>query len=141
MDFPEAIPPVKPMTKPDSDKRNHVSGYNGGVKRPGIVFVHSDGRRQALAANIGDSIMDCALDNGVPGIEAQCGGACLCSTCHCYVEAPWLGRLPPMIDDEQALLGYLEDGRDNSRLSCQLFMTPDLDGIVVHIPESQWRGQ
>lgn len=82
--------------------------------------------------------MDCALDNGVAGIEAQCGGACLCSTCHCYVEAPWFGWLPSMIDDEQILLEYLDDCRDNSRLSCQVFMTEALDGIVVHIPERQW---
>ena len=85
--------------------------------------------------------MDCALDNGVPGIDAQCGGACLCSTCHCYVETSWFGKLPAMIDDERTLLTYLDDWRHNSRLSCQVFVTQALDGIVVHIPEKQWRGQ
>lgn len=99
--------------------------------------MHADGRREMLPVDVGDSVMDCAVDNGIHGIEAQCGGGCTCSTCHCYVDTPWLDQLPAMIDDERALLEYVWEWRHNSRLSCQILMTQDLDGIVVRIPEQQ----
>jgi len=104
---------------------------------PTVIFVQADGTRQRFDAAVGESVMDCALDNLVPGIIAQCGGGCTCSTCHVYVEAPWLARLPPQIEDEAELLTYVETSRTTSRLSCQIFLTEDLDGIVVNIPEEQ----
>jgi len=103
---------------------------------PRVTFVQPDGRRQTFEAPIGDSVMDCAVDNGVPGIAAQCGGGCTCSTCHGYVERSWLDRLPKQIDDEAELLSYVESRRVTSRLTCQIFLTEALDGIVVHIAES-----
>ena len=126
-----------------SGKAGHLSGYNAGVERPEpaerpeIVFVHPDGRREAHSVAPGETVMDCALDNGVAGIVAQCGGGCTCSTCHCYVDEPWLALLPAMIDDERALLEYVWEWRHDSRLSCQIFVTPALDGIVVRLPERQ----
>lgn len=114
-----------------------LHAYNAWVKRPGVHFVLADGRREAHAAAIGDTVLDCALDNGVAGLVGQCGGACNCSTCHCYVEAPWFAGLPAMIDDERALLEYVWERRHNSRLACQIRMTAALDGIVVRMPERQ----
>ena len=108
-----------------------------GVNRLEVVFVHADGERETHTVDIGDTVMDCALDNGVHGIIGQCGGGCTCSTCHCYVEAPWLGRLPEISEDESALLEYVWERRRNSRLSCQIRMTPALDGIVVYLPLRQ----
>ena len=104
---------------------------------PEIVFVHPDGRRETHTVAPGETVMDCALDNGVAGIVAQCGGGCTCSTCHCYVDEPWLALLPEMIDDERALLEYVWEWRHDSRLSCQIFVTEALDGIVVRLPEHQ----
>ncbi|MCZ6870325.1 MAG: 2Fe-2S iron-sulfur cluster-binding protein [Gammaproteobacteria bacterium] len=104
---------------------------------PRITFVHFDGARETHGAHVGDTVMDCALDNSVRGIKAQCGGGCTCSTCHCYVESPWFEQLPPPISDEQDMLEFVWERRDNSRLSCQVFVDDDLDGIVVHIPEMQ----
>ena len=111
--------------------------YNAPVKRPSIVFVLADGRRERHPVAIGDTVLDCALDNGVPGLVGQCGGACNCSTCHCYVDAPWFEGLPAMIDDERALLEYVWQRRHNSRLACQVWMTAALDGMVVYMPERQ----
>jgi 2Fe-2S ferredoxin len=77
--------------------------------------------------------MDCAVDNGVPGIAAQCGGGCTCSTCHCYVPAPWFERVGAPVGDERDILEYVPEYRPDSRLSCQIVLTEALDGIVVHI--------
>lgn len=81
--------------------------------------------------------MDAALDNQIPGIKAQCGGAITCSTCHCYVDEDWLDRVPPPVDDEVVMLEFVWQPRKNSRLCCQLVMDASLDGIVVRIPEKQ----
>ena len=103
-----------------------------------VTFIHPDGSREAQFAPVGDSVMDCALDNGVRGIAAQCGGGCTCSTCHCYIEPPWFDLLSTQIEDECELLTYVEDRRDNSRLTCQIFLTENLDGIEVRIPPRDW---
>ena len=104
-----------------------------------VTFIHPDGHREDQFAPVGASVMDCALDNGVAGIAAQCGGGCTCSTCHCYVEAPWFELLSAQIDDERDLMAYVEDRRDNSRLTCQIFLTAELNGIEVRIPPCDWK--
>ncbi|MEJ2131612.1 MAG: 2Fe-2S iron-sulfur cluster-binding protein [Gammaproteobacteria bacterium] len=104
---------------------------------PKVTFVQSDGARETHEAASGDTVMDCALDNGVAGIRAQCGGGCTCSTCHCYVESPWFDKLDTPISDELDMLAFVWERRPNSRLSCQIFLDDDLDGIVVHIPAQQ----
>ena len=81
--------------------------------------------------------MDCALDNEVVGIYGQCGGGCTCSTCHCYIQVSWLKKLPAKTIDEISLIEYVCQRRRNSRLSCQIFMTEELDGVVVRIPKKQ----
>jgi 2Fe-2S ferredoxin len=101
---------------------------------PRVIFVQPDGSRESHLAPVGDSVMDCAVDNGVAGIAAQCGGGCTCSTCHCYVPAPWFGRVGAPVGDEKDILEYVPEYQANSRLSCQIALTEDLDGIVVEIP-------
>ena len=79
-----------------------------------------------------------AVDGGVDGIEAQCGGNLICATCHCYVQKPWLERLPPPSSEELQMLSNVVSERcDNSRLSCQLIVKPELDGLAVQLPERQ----
>ena len=103
-------------------------------KMVGMVFIHPDGRRERHEAPAGDTVMDCALDNEVDGIGGQCGGACNCSTCHCYVVPGWLDRLPGMSADEEELLGYVPTRRPGSRLGCQITLAAALDGLEVEIP-------
>jgi 2Fe-2S ferredoxin len=81
--------------------------------------------------------MDCALDNRVNGIKAQCGGGANCSTCHCYVESPWFERLPACTLLENELLEFVWERKPNSRLACQVIMTDELDGIRVRMPAKQ----
>lgn len=104
---------------------------------PRVTYVSAQGAETSVDVPVGDSVMDGALDNNIPGIIGQCGGGCTCSTCHCYVEPPWQARLPPAHEDEQALLVYAIDRRPSSRLSCQIRMSEALDGLVVHLPERQ----
>ena len=101
---------------------------------PSVTFEHPGGRSETHEAPVGDSVMDCALDNHVEGIGGKCGGACNCSTCHCYVDSPWFEQLPARSEAETELLGYLETRRSNSRLGCQVVLSEELDGLVVEIP-------
>ncbi|WP_028998279.1 2Fe-2S iron-sulfur cluster-binding protein [Azohydromonas australica] len=105
---------------------------------PHIHYVAADGSRTELQADAGVSIMQAALMRGLPGINADCGGACQCATCHVYVDAAWTSKLPPMEDMEDALLDCTAEPRQpGSRLSCCLTMSAELDGIVVHLPAAQ----
>jgi len=105
---------------------------------PKITFIDFDGNPTYVNANVGDSIMDAAVTNDVPGIDADCGGACACATCHIYVDPDWLGKLIEPDEIEAEMLGVAEDVKDNSRLSCQIEVTEEMDGMVVHTPESQF---
>jgi 2Fe-2S ferredoxin len=105
---------------------------------PTISFIHPDNRVERVEAEIGDSAMRAALVNGVDGIIAECGGSALCATCHVYVDENWISRLAAVGDDEDALLdGTACERRANSRLSCQIKVTPVLDGLVLLLPERQ----
>jgi len=104
---------------------------------PKVIYVQSDGSSRLCHLAEGDSVMDGALDNLVPGIKAQCGGGCTCATCHCYVRSPWFERLPAPIEDEKEMLAYVWRPRANSRLSCQVKVTRDLDGMIVDVPAKQ----
>lgn len=83
------------------------------------------------------SVMQGAVMNDVPGIDADCGGSCACGTCHVYVDAAWIKRLPPMLEAERDMLRLSSRVQENSRLSCQLKVSAALDGLVVKTPESQ----
>jgi len=100
-------------------------------------FVQPDGRTQTIAIAEGWSLMEGAVKNLVPGIDADCGGACSCATCQVHVAAPWGEKLPPKSDMEETMLDFAPDVRPESRLSCQLRMTAALDGIVLNVPKNQ----
>ena len=85
----------------------------------------------------GYTVKDGAVDNSIPGIEALCGGSCSCSTCHVYVDPEWIGKLAEQEEMEREVLEYAHDVRESSRLSCQIPVTDDLDGLVVRMPEEQ----
>jgi ferredoxin, 2Fe-2S len=105
---------------------------------PKITYVHPNGTRETLDVPVGTSVMRAAILNGVDGIVAECGGEMMCATCHVYVEEEQYAQTPHQSDDEKALLEFTaSERRPNSRLSCQLVVTPELDGLVVYLPETQ----
>ncbi len=102
-----------------------------------ITYVEFNGTAHEVDAEVGKSVMQNAVDNGVPGIDADCGGACACATCHVYVPEEWreaTGERDPM---EEAMLQLAEGVADNSRLSCQIEVSEALHGLSVNMPESQ----
>ncbi|MDO9599041.1 MAG: 2Fe-2S iron-sulfur cluster-binding protein [Azoarcus sp.] len=104
---------------------------------PKIVFVEHNGSRHEVEAEVGLSIMQVAVNNLVPGVLADCGGTCSCATCHAYVDEVWFRRLPLPSEDEQMMLEGALEQRSNSRLTCQVMTTGQLDGAVFHLPASQ----
>jgi 2Fe-2S ferredoxin len=104
-----------------------------------ITFVLPDENRITVVANEGDSLMQTAVDNDIEQIAADCGGCCSCATCHCVIDEAWIGKLSPADDSETELLNSaIDDCQPNSRLSCQIFLNTEHDGLVVNIPESDW---
>ncbi len=102
-----------------------------------IIFQAHDGTRREVEGYVGASVMETAIANGVPGIDANCGGACSCATCHVFVDPQWLetvGEAGPM---EKDMLEFVDAVQPNSRLSCQIRITSDLDGLVVATPSEQ----
>lgn len=103
-----------------------------------ITFIEHSGTEHEVEVPEGWTAMQGAMRDGVDGIEAECGGSCACATCHCYVDEAFLDRLPPPGESEEALLDNTAAERlPNSRLSCQIKMTPALDGLVLRLPEVQ----
>jgi 2Fe-2S ferredoxin len=103
-----------------------------------ITYISNAGASTSVDVPIGDSVMEGAIHNSVDGIVAECGGACMCATCHVYVDPAWLAKLPPIAEDENAMLDSTASPRlANSRLSCQLRVTMELDGLVVKTPPTQ----
>ena len=104
---------------------------------PEVTYVQPDGSRRTCTIAAGESVLDGALDNGVPGILGQCGGGCTCATCHCYVTEPYVSQLEPPQPDEREMLEYVLDPRPNSRLACQIRLGDDLTELVVEVPAAQ----
>ena len=104
---------------------------------PKVIFIHPDQSRQEHLLKSGQTIMDCALDNNIQGLKAQCGGAAICATCHCYIDSPWLENLPVLSNEEIEMLAFVWQRQPNSRLACQVVMSEELDGISIHLPEKQ----
>ena len=106
---------------------------------PKVVFIALDGAQRVVDANVGESVMAAAVRNGIPGIIGECGGNCSCATCHVYVDDEFSASVGGAGDMEDDLLdlGVAADRRDTSRLSCQIAVTEDLDGLTVHIPAEQ----
>ncbi len=103
-----------------------------------ITFIQDDGSQQTVDAEDGMTVMESAVKNMVPGIDADCGGACACATCHVYVEPDWLEATGEREEMEEDMLDFAFDVRDNSRLSCQIKVSPALDGLTVRVPEKQF---
>ena len=104
---------------------------------PKITFVAADGTSRTVDAEIGATVMETAIKNGVPGIEAECGGACACATCHVYVDPAWTDIAGKPEPTEEDMLDFAFDIRPNSRLSCQIKVSDKLDGLVVQTPVKQ----
>ncbi|MFJ5367749.1 2Fe-2S iron-sulfur cluster-binding protein [Bosea sp. CER48] len=104
---------------------------------PNITFIDAHGESRTVEGETGSTVMETAIRNAIPGIEAECGGACACATCHVYVDDAWMpavGHAEPMEED---MLDFAFDVRPNSRLSCQIRIKDELDGLVVRTPERQ----
>ena len=102
-----------------------------------ITFIEHDGTEHVVDAANGSSVMEAAINNSVPGIDADCGGACACATCHVYVDAAFLGKTGEANDMEKSMLDFAENVEPNSRLSCQITVSEALEGLKVTMPESQ----
>lgn len=102
-----------------------------------ISIVAHDGTRFDIEAENGSTVMENGIKNAVPGIEAECGGACACATCHVYVDPDWTAITGEPEAMEEDMLDFAYDVRPNSRLSCQIKVSDDLDGLVVRVPERQ----
>ena len=104
---------------------------------PRIIYHTFDGQQHSVDVSDGTSIMEGAVNNGISGIDGDCGGSCACATCHVQVPDAWLARLDPQSDMELAMLDFAEGVGPNSRLGCQISVTGALDGIEVQLPENQ----
>lgn len=102
-----------------------------------ITFIDHGGTARTVAAAAGSTVMEAAIHNDVPGIDAECGGACSCATCHVYVDPEWVDVVGPPAPMEEDMLDFASDVRSNSRLSCQIRVSPELDGLVVATPARQ----
>jgi len=107
---------------------------------PRITFVSTDGTTRDTAVPVGENVMRAALYNGVEGIVGECGGGLSCATCHCYIDDAWTDRVgpPASIAEEELLQSARSEVRPNSRLSCQVELSDAMDGLVVHLPETQY---
>ena len=103
-----------------------------------VTFVDADGQATELTANEGQSVMSVAVANGIDQILAECGGSCACGTCHCYIDGEWAERLPAPDFQEQDMIECVVNPNERSRLSCQITVSADLDGLVVHLPAGQY---
>ena len=106
---------------------------------PTITYIEYNGTRHPIEVAVGKSVMQGAVENNVPGIDADCGGECACATCHVYIDAVWLERIgrPPAGSQEASMLSFAAVTQPDSRLSCQINVTAALDGLIVRMPEGQ----
>lgn len=103
---------------------------------PKVTYIDVDGTRYDCDVASGLSVMEGAVNYGVPGILAICGGSCACSTCHAYIDDDWIARVGPPNDIEDATLDLANERRPNSRLTCQVQLTDAMDGLVVHVAKN-----
>jgi 2Fe-2S ferredoxin len=118
-----------------SPRRDHLLERGQGM--PGVTFIDPNGVSHAVSGEDGMSLMEVAVRHGVDGIEADCGGACACATCHVYVDPEWFAVTGPAGGDEAEMLEFAIDPEPTSRLSCQVRLTAAMDGMVIRVPASQ----
>jgi len=104
---------------------------------PKIAFIEPGGARREIDVPVGITLMEAARQHGVAGVVARCGGACACSTCHVYIDPKWLAQLEPREEMEEGMLENAWEPRANSRLSCQIHITAEMDGMQVTVPQQQ----
>ena len=102
-----------------------------------VIYITPNGERIEVEVENGYSIMEGAINNNIDGIVAECGGACECATCHSYIDDNWLSRLPEMDDMEDSMLDAAYERQSNSRLTCQIEMNDDLDGLIIYIADNE----
>lgn len=102
-----------------------------------ITYIEHGGAEHVVNVALGLTVMEGARDNNIPGIDADCGGACACSTCHVYVDPAWADKIPGKEAMEEDMLDFAYEPAETSRLTCQIKVTPELDGLVVRMPEKQ----
>ncbi len=103
-----------------------------------ITFIEHSGKEHVVDGENGMSVMETAIKNMVPGIDADCGGACACATCHVYLQGDWAEILGERSEMEEDMLDFAFEVQDNSRLSCQIRVSDDIDGLVLKVPEKQF---
>ena len=104
---------------------------------PKITYIEHSGKSHKIEVANGLTVMEGAIQNNIPGIDADCGGSCACATCHVYVNEDWIDKLPAKEDGEEDMLDMAFEPKNNSRLSCQLIVSDELDGLEVNIPSKQ----
>jgi 2Fe-2S ferredoxin len=123
---------------PEAIARGDSGRVNTGRNMAKITYIQHDGVQRTVEVSDGLSVMEGAVKFHIPEIDGDCGGACACATCHVYVAPEWLARLPPMKDLERNMLQFANAPNPSSRLSCQIKVTPELDGLTVTTPVSQY---
>ena len=98
-----------------------------------IKYIEHNGKEHEIEVSSGLTVMEGAIKNNIPGIDADCGGACACATCHVYIDEKWINKLNPIEDDEESMLDQAFDVKKNSRLSCQINFNDDLDGLELEL--------
>ena len=104
---------------------------------PKITYIESNGNKKTIEVSNGLTVMEGAVQNNIPGIDADCGGGMACATCHVYVNDEWFNKIPKAEDSEQDMIDMAYEPKKNSRLSCQLIVSDDLEGLVVMTPSKQ----
>tara|TARA_B100002052_G_scaffold257590_1_gene249030 strand:+ start:101 stop:421 length:321 start_codon:yes stop_codon:yes gene_type:complete len=104
---------------------------------PKITYIEHSGKNHTIEVRNGLTVMEGAVQNNIPGIDADCGGSMACATCHVYVKEEWFDKLDKKEDGEEDMLDNAYEPKKNSRLSCQLIVSEKLDGLIVHLPEKQ----
>ena len=104
---------------------------------PKITYIEHGGKSHTIEVSNGLSVMEGAVQKNIPGIDADCGGSMACATCHVYVKEEWFNKLPKKEDGEEDMLDMAFEPKKNSRLSCQLMVSDQLDGLIVNLPEKQ----
>ena len=102
-----------------------------------ITYIEHNGKTHTVEVSSGLSVMEGAIQNNIPGIDADCGGSMACATCHVYVKEDWFNKLPKKEDGEDDMLDQAYEPSPSSRLSCQIIVSDELNGLVVHLPEKQ----
>ena len=105
---------------------------------PKIIYVSKQGEKTEVIVDNGYTVMEGAVNNDIDGMPAECGGACACATCHAYIDESWFSKIEEMDDMEDSMLDAAFERKDNSRLTCQIEVNDDMDGLIVHIAENEY---